>query len=590
MWLWRPVKRGPMLGLGLGLIVGGMEAVALAATAPISLDPLQGILWGLVSVAIGGLVGLVSGLLGGIIAEWGVRWPALPARHAVAMGGAGFFLSGWHLWAMAAVKLGQGLPIPAAALAATPIGVAGVVYFNAHYWLRREELGEERRLGWSVGSVVLGVVLGVGGGVWLSMQHQGSSQALDVDPHVLLVTVEGLERTDLAAFSAAAPVATPHIDALAEDAIRFHEAISPVPETGPMHTALFTGRHPVRVGVWSDEHTLGRVWPTLPDRLRREGYATGAFVSTLGAGDHTGLARGFGVYDDDRGSHLLPPGTEALRLVQLVDGALMRWVPGLSSWPRLAGRPDAETVDRATAWMTRHADRPQLAWIQLAGLQGLHGAARTQALERLDAHVGALVGALGPPDARPRIVVLTGVGAGNPATDGIAEARIGVPLLFVPKKLRIFEPDVRLAVRTMDIPATILAQLGLKPFDNVDGTDLSGFAQKTKTRGYASLLASRVAGPTQPQLVLGYRAGRSGSTAMIKLVAQPSTDSVAFYDLGDDPTEQHNLSADQPDAVSELLGHTLAEAGDAREGVLPKPDVSAGIQRVLRHHRFGSGH
>ena len=588
MWLWPPIKRGPILGCGLGLLMGGMEAVGLAATAPISLDLAAGLGWGLSSVLAGGLLGFVAGLLGGITAEWVLRAPELPARHAVAMGGAGFFLAGFHLWSMALVKLGQGLPIPAAALAATPIGVAGVVYFNAHYWLRREELGEERRVGFLVGAVGLSLCLGLGAGAWLSAQEQGNRNALDVDPHVLVITVEGLRMDDLSAFSGSSAASTPRIDALAAEGIRFHEAISPVPESAPMHVGLFTGRHPARLGVWSDEHALGRVWPYLPDQLRREGYATGAFVSTLAVGTHTGLARGFGVYDDDRYPEWLPAGLGRIRLMQRVEDGLRRTVPDLSGWPRLYARPDGETVHRATTWMRRHHDRPQLAWIHLSALEGLTGPARHTALAGLDAQVDALLAASdGEGSSRPRMVVLMGVGAGDSARDGVSEARVRVPLLIVPKKMRVYEPDVRLAVRSMDVCATILARLGLKPFEQVDGADLTGFAQNTKTRGYATLLASRIAATPEPIVELGYRAGQAGTTSMIKLVMQPATDKVAFFDLGTDPAERTNLAEEQVDAVAELRSHTLGEASDAKAGQYPPGAADSGLVRMLRHHRFG---
>ena len=591
MWWWRPVKRGPLLGLGLGLWAGGGEALALAATAPVSLDLGSGLLWGILAVTSGGLVGLWAGLAGGAFADVVVRGPPLPTRHAVSMGAAGLLLAGWHLWPMAWLKLGQGLPIPAAALAVTPIGVAGVVYFNAHYWLRREELGELRRVGWLAGSVGAGLVLGLAGGAWLSLQDHGGRQALDVDPHVLLVTVEGLSPDDLASFSDTASAQTPQIDALAAQGVRFHEAISPMPETGPAHVALLTARHPARLGVWSDEHVLGRGSDTLQDRLRREGYATGAFVSTLAVGAHLGLDRGFGVYDDDRLATFWPAGTAALSLVRHSTRLWMQLAPQLDRWPRLYRRPDAETVERATAWMARHADVPQLAWVHLAGLEAPDGPAREARLRALDAHVGALVDALGHgPDARPRMVVLMGVGAGDPAVDGVAERRVRVPLVIVPRKMRVYTPDVRLAVRTMDVPATILDQLALEPFPKVDGADLSGFAENTKSRGYASLLAARVqGGASGPEVELGYRAGRAGTTAMIKLITRPATGEAHLYDLGDDPGEQTDLAESQPEAVAELSGHTRGEAGEAGAGVLPPPTVPESLVRVLRWHRFGGG-
>jgi len=588
MWHWRPAKRGPVLGLGLGLVAGGVEAIGIALLTAPGVSVGEGLQLGLLSVGCGALLGVSAGALGGLLSDFVIRWPKLAARNAMSMAIAGFLLAGWWLWPAATFKLSQGLPIPAAALGLTPIGFGGVVYFNAHYWLRREALGEDRRLGWTLCSALAGLVLGLAGGGWLGSGQQGSSQALDTDPDVLLITVEQLAPSDLAAFATEQVPATetPQLDALAARSVRFHQAISPMPETGPAHAALLTGRHPARIGVWTDEHALGRAWPTLPDVLRKEGYATGAFVSSVAAGTHVGLDRGFGVYDDSRLPSPLPPGAEEVALVRRVVEVFSRVVDDPAAWSGLVARSDVDTTARASRWMQAHAGRPRLVWVQLRGGDPTDRAA---AVAELDRNVGTLLEALEAESGdREAMIVLAGVGAGDRASGGVGERHVRVPLLIVPRKMRVVTPDVQLAVRLMDVPQTLLDQLGLDVFERADGSDLSGFAEGTKTRGYATFLASRVAAANGPALELGYRAGRKGTDALVKLRLDPRSGDAQFYDLGDDPHEERDLSAEQADATAELARQARAEAGEAGQGTLPASTTPPGLTRVLRAARFGS--
>lgn len=576
MWNWRPLYRAPVLGWGLGLVAGGMEAVGLAATVPAAPTVVDGVLLGVLAVVAGGLLGALVGVVGGVFAETVLRKRHTPARHAGSMAFSAFFLSGWFLWAAAAFKLGQGLPVPAAALAATPIGVAGVVWFNAHYWLRREDIGDRRRLGWWFVSAVFGLVLGVGSGVSLGTQQPGSSRALDVDPTVVFITVHGLSPEEVGATrSDDAPSRTPRIDALAAEGVRFHRAVSPVPEVAPAHAALFTGRHPARVDVWSDAHVLSRAWPTLAEVVRKEGYATGAFVSEVGAGAHSGLSQGFAVYDDDLLPGVLPPSSDHIQLVGLLLDA---WAStaDLTDAHVLVSRDNAATVDRALAFVERVPDRPQLLWVQLGA----------DDVGEIDAAVGRVVDAVQAAAGTRQVVYVVAGTRGRGA--GVAHDNVRVPVVLVPRKMRVYAPDVTLTVRLMDVAATVLDQLGMKPFDQADGSDLSGFAAGTKTRGYATLLVAPTApavSGASPGLELGYLAGRKGDAGMVKLVA-PVGRPARLHMLAEDPNEQVNLAEEQPEATAALEARARAETQDLSGGALPSSPLSAPLRRRIDHGRW----
>ena len=104
---------------------------------------------------------------------------------------------------------------------------------------------------------------------------------------------------------------TPNLDAFAEQATVYSDAIAPSHETLFSHAALFTGRYVSELGPVDYTFTLPDEHPTLAEVFGLYGYDTAAFV----AGGHMdpafGLDRGFETYESvrDWGSffHTVPP-------------------------------------------------------------------------------------------------------------------------------------------------------------------------------------------------------------------------------------------------------------------------------------------
>src|SRR5262245_38385322 len=67
-------------------------------------------------------------------------------------------------------------------------------------------------------------------------------------PNVLLVTIDTVRADRIGAYGYA-KAATPAIDRLAREGVRFADATSQAPLTGPAHAALLTGLYPARLGV-----------------------------------------------------------------------------------------------------------------------------------------------------------------------------------------------------------------------------------------------------------------------------------------------------------------------------------------------------
>src|SRR5690348_10954710 len=112
-------------------------------------------------------------------------------------------------------------------------------------------------------------------------------------PNVLLITVDTV-RADHVGCYGDKNIHTPTIDALAADGILYEHAIAQVPLTWPSHTAIMTGTYPFQNGVQDfTGQPLDPKFQTLAQALKRNGYATGAVVSSFVLDRTWGLARGF---------------------------------------------------------------------------------------------------------------------------------------------------------------------------------------------------------------------------------------------------------------------------------------------------------
>src|SRR5437899_512311 len=132
----------------------------------------------------------------------------------------------------------------------------------------------------------------------LALVVTGCHRAPSNQTPVILISIDTLRSDHLPAYGYHG-VDTPNIDALRADSILFERAYSHVPLTLPSHTTMFTGSLPATNGVRDNlGFRLAPTVPTLPDLLKKNGYATGAAVSAFVLRRETGIARGFDDYDD----------------------------------------------------------------------------------------------------------------------------------------------------------------------------------------------------------------------------------------------------------------------------------------------------
>jgi arylsulfatase A-like enzyme len=95
-------------------------------------------------------------------------------------------------------------------------------------------------------------------------------------------------------------VSTPTIDHLAREGVFFTNCIVQAPFTPASHASFLTGLNPPshRLRAFFGYKLLEQV-EALPERLKREGYSTAAFLGADALNETYGLDRGFDVYDTD---------------------------------------------------------------------------------------------------------------------------------------------------------------------------------------------------------------------------------------------------------------------------------------------------
>jgi len=130
-----------------------------------------------------------------------------------------------------------------------------------------------------------------------------SSQQSRVDfghsrrPNIILISIDTLNRSALAAFDPSAP-SHPHLDAWSKNAFLFQRAHTAAPWTLPAQASLLTGLYPKHHGATAPKVRIFAHAPRLAEVLSRAGYATAAFTGSGFVDGRYGFDKGFDYYDD----------------------------------------------------------------------------------------------------------------------------------------------------------------------------------------------------------------------------------------------------------------------------------------------------
>jgi arylsulfatase A-like enzyme len=114
--------------------------------------------------------------------------------------------------------------------------------------------------------------------------------------NVLLISIDTLRSDHLSSYGGARP--SPAIDALAARGVRFENAFSPSPWTLPAHASMLTGRYPSSIQDDPNSLDLFRKSKLLSSILSDHGYQTGAVTDGSYVGSKFGFEEHFDFFDE----------------------------------------------------------------------------------------------------------------------------------------------------------------------------------------------------------------------------------------------------------------------------------------------------
>jgi choline-sulfatase len=360
--------------------------------------------------------------------------------------------------------------------------------------------------------------------------------------HVILFTLD-TTRADRIGSYGAALARTPHMDGLAARGVRFADAVTTAPITGPAHAAIFTGQYPARFGVRDNVTTpLPEQATTLAEHLSAAGFATGGFIGAFVLDRAYGFAQGFSAFS---GFDQVESGREAN-----------------------AERPGSAVVDDAVRWLgTVPAEQPIFLWVHLYDPHAPYSAPEPFGQEfvnrpydgevaYVDHQIGRVLSALqtrGTLDSSLVIAVADhGESLGEHGEDEhgvfLYEPVMRVPLIMAGPAVRSGHV-VTEQVRVIDLVPTTLDLLGLPPVGGLDGESLrsvlNGGSRQTIPAAYAESY--------YPKLHYGWSELRSLRADGWKVIDAPRPE---LYALTKDAAESNN----QFEAQRALADRMVAEA------------------------------
>lgn len=360
--------------------------------------------------------------------------------------------------------------------------------------------------------------------VWVATERM--SDTMRAPKHVILFTMDTTRADRIGTYGA--PLSrTPHLDGLAARGVRFDDAVTVAPITGPAHAAIFTGQYPARFGVRDNVTTpLPDQATTLAEHLSAAGYATGGFIGAFVLDRAYGFAQGFSSFS---GFAQVESGREAN-----------------------AERTGAAVVDDALRWLgTVPTEQSVFLWVHLYDPHAPYAAPAPFAQEfanrpydgevaYVDHQIGRVLSAFQARGALDRSLVIAVADHGESLGEH-GEDEHGVflyePVMRVPWIMA--GPSVRSGhvvseqVRVIDLVPTALDLLGLPAVSGLDGESL----RKVLEGGTRQSVPAAYAESYYPKLHYGWSELRSLRADGWKVIDAPKPE---LYEVRKDAGEANN--------------------------------------------------
>lgn len=380
------------------------------------------------------------------------------------------------------------------------------------------------------------------------VDHIEAPQGALSDYNVLVITTDTTRADHIGCYGNRG-VKTPVIDQLASEGILCAHATTPSPSTLPAHSSLLTGLYPNHHGARANgTFRLEDKVTTLAERLKDDGYNTGAFISAFVLDSRFGLGQGFDLYHDD-----------------LTKG--MKYSANM-----FRERAAELTNEPATKWLREHAndDKPFFMWVHYFDPHAVYlppEPFRTQykhdpydgEIAYVDSQIGVLLSQLEELGVRDKTLVVytsdhgEGMGEHGEQTHSllIYDSTLHVPMIWhAPAGL----PQGKLIDRQtclIDVAPTILHLLGKDVPEELDGINLCQQPEEEKRSVLIETISTMTMHGWAP--LVGVRRDD------FKYILAPTPE---LYNLTDDPDELTNLHDDTPQLVKELGGQLANWLGD----------------------------
>ena len=395
--------------------------------------------------------------------------------------------------------------------------------------------------------------------------------------NVLLITIDTLRADALGSYGG--PAATPALDRLAVEGVRFDFAHAHAVVTLTSHASILTGTYPFQHGIRDNSgYRLPAGARTAATVLKAAGFDTAAFIGAFPLHSRFGLNQGFDRYDDAFGETGAP--TEFI----MPERPASAVVPLARSWIAARGPGTAGVAGRSSP------GEPWFVWTHVfdphAPYQPPPPFDAQYAARPYYGEVAAADAALAPllddlrAAPRPTLVIVTGdhgegLGDHGELTHGLFayEPTLRVPLIVAElgtqrpqsaqsRRARAAGGEVSsVAARHVDILPTILEAVGLTPPGDLPGRSLLPAAERragsSARTSYFEAMGAMLNRGWAP--LAGVLAGRD------KFIDLPI---VERYDLTADPAERMNVSGRTAERdrslAAALRGFHAAPPGERR--------------------------
>ncbi len=383
---------------------------------------------------------------------------------------------------------------------------------------------------------------------------------------------------------------TPNLDKLASQGMSFTKAYAAAPVCSPYRAALMTGQYPARIGITdylrpNDDKHLSTDYVTIAEMLSQTGYSTGIIgkwhltgYANHGAKEISPDLQGFDevIVSENRGigggSYFHPyhfnreiqkrlPGREYLvdrcnlEAVEFIarhkDTPFFLYLSHYAVHTRLLGKDEL---------VAKYENKPGAGKGNRARLNNPHLAAQ---LESIDEGLGIIMNKLDELGiADNTVLIFTGDNGGEDRVTSNAPLRAGKSTLYeggIREPLIVRWPEVvkpgRLCNKptsNIDFYPTFLQLAGCRAHhsQHLDGVSILPLLKNPKAELNRDTFFWHY--PLEKPHFLGGRSAGAIRKGKFKLIEFFDTSEVELYNLANDISEQHNLTKDLPDKVTEL--------------------------------------